>query len=530
MTVQRIRVKLQPGFQEAFVRTPADIAIGGGAAGAGKSYALLYEPAVRYQHIPTFRSVFFRRTYPEITNPGGLRDTSNGLYPLFGAKLSQMDWNFPSKAKIVFRHLQRESDIYSWQGAQIPDIRFDELTHFTATQFFYMMSRNRNPNNDGIVSRIRASCNPDPDSFVAELIEWFIDQEEKLPDGSPNGRYGFPIPERCGQLRYFARKNNEYIWGATAKEVIAKAPELYTGETANTRPKSITFIPGDIYGNKALLRSDPNYLAGLMALPEEDQQKLLFGNWKIRADGLALYNPSAVGSIFTNYPPAGDQMYITADVARFGHDWTVILVWRGWEVIECVVMKENDSPEAVNVIEGLREKHHIMAHHVLVDQNGVGGAVLDLRPDYVGFLNNASAMEDPAIQVKENYKNLKTQCFYRSAERVNRGALKVTLNDDTVTVYESSPSKSGGFNHVINRGCRTKMGGKVVDIREVIKQQLRAIRKEKPDFEGKKQINTKEAQKILLSGWSPDFADCVMMREYFELAPKPLDFGGWDMS
>lgn len=509
-------IRPQAGFQEAFLSSPADIAIGGGAAGAGKSYALLMEP-LRFVNYADFSSVFFRRTYPEIMNPGGLWDTATRLYPDVGARPSDMDWRFRSGAKVVFRHLQRESDIYSWQGTQIPLIGFDELTHFTAPQFWYLLSRNRNPHPNGIRPYIRATCNPDPDSFVAELVEWFIDQDEQSP------RYGYPIPERCGRLRYFTRDGDALVWGDTEAEVIGKAPHLFTGELAGTRPKSLTFIPGDIYSNKALLSSDPGYLANLMAQSEEEKERLLRGNWKVRTDGLNLYDPVAVSGIVTNYPPAGQGRYITGDVARFGHDWTVLMAWHGWEVVELVVMKENDSPEAVRAIEALRQRHQVPAHHVLVDQNGVGGAVLQLRPDYRGFLNNAAALPDPTVGgAKENYYNLKTQCYYRSADRVNAGGVKVTLNDDTVSVYDTAPAASGGMNHVISRGCRTKLGGKIVDVRDLLKADLRAIRKHDPDHEGKKRISTKEEQKILLGGRSPDFGDCLMMREWFELSPAPL--------
>ena len=90
----------QPGFQMAALSTPADIAIIGGGAGGGKTYALLME-ASRHRFNPTFGAVVFRRTYAQITNEGGLWDTSKEMYPLVGAKptpvCSPTSWNlFPS--------------------------------------------------------------------------------------------------------------------------------------------------------------------------------------------------------------------------------------------------------------------------------------------------------------------------------------------------------------------------------------------------------------------------------------------------
>ena len=85
-----------------------------------------------------------------------------------------------------------ETTVYGWQGAQITLICFDELTHFSAHQFFYMVSRNRST--CGVRPYIRATCNPDADSWVADFLTWWIDPES-----------GLPIPERAGVLRYFVR-------------------------------------------------------------------------------------------------------------------------------------------------------------------------------------------------------------------------------------------------------------------------------------------------------------------------------------
>src|SRR5579859_2373652 len=93
----------QPGPQEMFLATPADICVYGGSAGGGKSYGLLLE-ALRHIGNSEYGAVIFRRTYPEITNEGGLWDESSGLYPLIGGKPTESppEWTFPSGAKIRF--------------------------------------------------------------------------------------------------------------------------------------------------------------------------------------------------------------------------------------------------------------------------------------------------------------------------------------------------------------------------------------------------------------------------------------------
>jgi predicted phage terminase large subunit-like protein len=256
-------IRPQPGAQEKFLACPADIAIYGGAAGGGKSFGLLMEP-LRHIANKDFGGVVFRRTSPQITNEGGLWDEAGKLYPLLGGdpRIGNLEYHFPTQSCISFRHLQHEATIYDWQGAQVPFIGFDELTHFTKRQFFYLLSRNRST--CGVKRYIRATCNPDADSWVAEFIAWWIDQET-----------GLPIPERAGIIRYFTRVNDTIVWGDSPDALRSKYGE-------KVEPKSATFIPAKLSDNPALLAADPGYLANLMALPLVERERLLGGNWKIR--------------------------------------------------------------------------------------------------------------------------------------------------------------------------------------------------------------------------------------------------------
>lgn len=263
----------QPGQQTQFLSCPADIAIYGGAAGAGKTYGELLEP-LRHINNPAFGAVVFRRTYPEIMNTGGLWDTSHEIYPLFGGKPNRNDktWTFPSGMTVAMRHLQRVQSVYAWQGAQVPLFLFDELTHFAQAQFFYMLTRNRSL--CGVIPYVRGSCNPDPDSWVAKLIGWWIDEDT-----------GFPIVERSGVIRWFVRVGGELKWADSRAEAVA----IDIVGPKQSRPKSLTFIPGTIYDNPALMKGDPNYLSNLLAQDVVTQGRLLAGNWKIRATAGVLF-------------------------------------------------------------------------------------------------------------------------------------------------------------------------------------------------------------------------------------------------
>src|SRR5258707_912882 len=208
-SLARATIAPQPGPQTDFLRTPADICVYGGAAGGGKTVGLILEPLRYVSRVPGFTAVFFRRTTPQVTNPGGLWDESLNFYPQFGGtpRLRAHEWRWPRAGKIKFSHLQFDTTVYDWQGAQITLICFDELTHFTARQFFYMVSRNRST--CGVRPYIRATCNPDADSWVAEFLAWWIDQET-----------GLPIPERAGVLRHFIRVSEKVVWADRPEELM----------------------------------------------------------------------------------------------------------------------------------------------------------------------------------------------------------------------------------------------------------------------------------------------------------------------
>ena len=257
-------VKPQPGPQEQALLSRADILIYGGAAGSGKSWLLVNE-LLRRVHNPGFRAGIFRRTYPQLKGQGGVWDECQEIYRAFGAKMregQELDATFPGGANVAFLHLQHEKTKYDYQGHQFCAICFDELTHFTDTQFWYLVSRNRST--CGIKPYIRATCNPEP-GWVADFLEWWIDQST-----------GYAIPERSGQLRYMIRSGDDIYWADTKEELIEAHPEFKPEDIL-----SVTFICAKLEDNQELLNKDPGYKGRLMALSKIERQRLLDGNWKV---------------------------------------------------------------------------------------------------------------------------------------------------------------------------------------------------------------------------------------------------------
>jgi predicted phage terminase large subunit-like protein len=324
----------QPGPQTAFLASKADIAIYGGSAGGGKTWALLMEP-LRHANNPQFGAVFFRRTLKQVRNEGGLWDESEKLYPLLAAKPNtapDMAWKFPSGASVSFAHLEHEKNKLDWQGAQIPLECFDELTHFTATQFWYLLSRNRSM--CGVRPYVRATCNPDADSWVAKFIAWWIDPIT-----------GFAIPERAGVLRWFVRIGDTIVWADSPEELAHYTAPDENGVPKPIPAKSVTFIPAKLSDNKALMAADPGYLANLMALPTVERERLLGGNWKIRP---------AAGLLFQR---GWCQL---VDAAPAGVQWM-----RGWDLASTPKTEGNDPDGSSGTKIGkLPDGRFIVGHHV----------------------------------------------------------------------------------------------------------------------------------------------------------------------
>lgn len=286
----------QEGPQLEFLLTQADIAVYGGSAGGGKTFALLLE-FLRYVTNPRFGAVVFRRTAEQIRMEGGLWDESQRMYPGFGAtgREQQLDWTFPSGATITFDSLQYEKDKLNFQGAQICGLGLDELTHFSETQFFYLLSRNRSM--CGVHPYVRATTNPDANSWVKRLLAPWLDKE-------------FKDPARSGELRWFIREGGLIRW------VGPETPDA----------KSLTFIRASIYDNRKLLAVDPGYLANLKALALVDRRRLLDGDWDI-VEGGNFFRPEWFRFVSVAPVSAASVRYwdLAASEPKPGRepDWTV---------------------------------------------------------------------------------------------------------------------------------------------------------------------------------------------------------------
>jgi hypothetical protein len=228
-----------------------------------------------------------------------------------------------------------------------------------------------------------------------------------------------------------------------------------------------------------------HYRANLLALDANSRERLLHGNWEYLDDPTILIEYDKIIDSFTNDHVPDGTKYLTIDVARFGSDSTVIGIWSGYRV-KFVQYRGKSVQEVADIIRGLQRELGIPQSQTIADEDGVGGGVVDILK-CKGFVNNSRALINPITHQDENFSNLKSQCYFKLAEYMNEGK-----------IY---------------------MDCKNIVMRESIVQELEQVKQYNMDKDGKRQVLPKDKVKELI-GRSPDFSDTLMMRMWFELAPK----------
>lgn len=218
------------------------------------------------------------------------------------------------------------------------------------------------------------------------------------------------------------------------------------------------------------------YKTQLETLDELSKQRLLFGNWEYDASKDNLIEYDAIINMFAQKGIEG-QKFISCDVARFGSDKTVIMYWEGLHIKTIRTLLKSAVNDVVDEVRQLQQTNGVPLRHIIIDEDGVGGGAKDfLRCQ--GFTNNARALKG------ENYQNLKTQCYYKLAELINKGQIGITCPDINVK------------NHII--------------------EECEQVRTKDADKDNKLQIVPKEIVKDII-GRSPDYSDALAMRMYYEI-------------
>ena len=490
----------QVGFQEKVLACNTDFLLCGGAAGGGKSVALLLSAAYGFTD-EYFRGIFIRNTLKDIKSQGGLVDEAKKIYP---SDLGT--WRETDPAQFIttfgaiteFGHVQdqRMKTIEQiWKGRQLTFIGIDEITGIEFPTFTYLFSRNRSPLS-ALKPRVVATCNPSSTHWIRSFIDWYI------------GEDGFIRKDRAGMVRYFyiaGNKVDSIIWGNSKKEVYDKAaysidPKInkmnHAGGmklTYNDFIKSFTFIEGVLSENKELLGdNNTGYIGSLAMQGDVISAQLLEGNWNVNSEsGEEILSSESLTALFANDPQTRNERYITVDMALKGKDSMVIYVWYGFHLMDAEVVEHCESDAAVTVIKRMQVKHSIGNKNVIYDDGGLGAFLSGMIKGSQSFLFNGK------VKNSENYVNLKSQCFDKMATRIiNKG-------------YSVEPS-------VADRLFRSAGSREKRSLREWLFYERRAFRWDAKSENGKYGLINKPAMRAII-GKSPDYWDAFLMREYPEL-------------
>lgn len=282
-------------------------------------------------------------------------------------------------------------------------------------------------------------------------------------------------------------------WSTIPKVLYTCNPSKNWIYTVFVKPHKEGVLQSDRQFVKSLATDNPYvdeaYINNLRKSDKVTVERLLNGNFEYDDDPARLMEYDSIIDIFTNSFVKTGERFITADIARFGSDKAVIKVWDGFRVIRIVSFNKSALTLLSKTIKDLANEWHIPMSHVICDEDGVGGGVVDIL-GCKGFVNGSKPFDEKTDNPNDDenppqYLNLKSQCYFKLADLINKNGLFI---------------------------CET-------EFKDLIIEELEQVKRHNIDKDGKLAIIPKEKVKELL-GRSPDFSDALMMRMYFELVPK----------
>lgn len=406
----------------------------GGAAGGGKSVLGCYWQLKRRLKYPNTRGVIGRASLKT------LKETT--LQSFFWVCKEQ-----GVKPDVHFKYNQQSNSIHFFNGSVI---LLKDLYQYPS--------------------------DPDFDELGSlEITDAFVDENSQITEKAWNIlksriRYGLDenglIPKILGSCN--PSKNFVYH-------------RFYKPHRDGTLPEDRKFIQALVDDNPDISR---HYKENLLSLDKISKERLLYGNWEYDDDPATLIPYDKIIDSFSNFFVEKGETYLTADVARYGSDCSVYGIWDGYRVKLIRQSKLSVTENAEN-IKRLQSEYNVPSSRVIVDDDGVGGGVVDIL-GCKGFVNNSSPLPNPSDLKAENYRNLKSQCYFMLADKINKSGMYIDCQD--------------------------------VEMREKIIEELEQVKRHNIDKDNKVEIMPKDKVKALI-GRSPDFSDTLMMRMWFDLVP-----------
>lgn len=263
----------------------------------------------------------------------------------------------------------------------------------------------------------------------------------------------------------------------------------YKAGTLQTEIKFIKALPQD---NKKLPKG---YIENLhRILSPSQKERLLFGNWEYDDDPTKLFEINAINDLWTNTVEPSPEKYLVVDAARLGGDFITCGYFEGLDLKKVYYWKKERTNVSADKIKKHASNHGVRHSHILIDEDGVGGGIVDQVENSKGFLNNGSPIQSRQQQrqsdssekatLTRNYGNIKAQCWFMLQELVNAGKFRISDIEPFV--------------------------------KERITEDLEVIKEKVSTSDGKVYIISKKEIEALL-GRSTDFGDILMMRMWWEL-------------
>lgn len=235
--------------------------------------------------------------------------------------------------------------------------------------------------------------------------------------------------------------------------------------------KKVKFVQAltsdNIYNNEV-------YVESLNSLDFHLRARLLNGDWDFNDSDYQLFNYDALQNAFYN-----DQIdklgetYISADIANTGSDRTVICIWKGWSCIKMDILSKQDTVSVANRIKELKNLYNVKINNIIIDSSGLGVGVSDILKGSVKYIGGEKALNN------EKYRNIKSQLYFRFAEKVNSNLVCFNFDYDEKLIFEFLAVRKDFKNDLFS-----------IETKDKIKQSL---------------------------GYSPDMADALYLRAYFDI-------------
>jgi len=421
---------LNNGSQTNAYQCKSKIVLYCGNRGNGKTHLIL-SIILQFLQIAEYRCVYMRKEIKDATGGGGIVDASKGVFSQFGQYLesqANMFWRFASGARASFMNYSATLKEFmdAIQGKEWAHIFIDEITHLDEEKFNALFANLRTTY--GIKTQIFGTCNADADSWIANLIEWWIDPET-----------GYHIPERDGKERFFFQFGNnitEAIWGDTREEVFELAKEYIMpfwdkGMDKHNSPldviMSISVFEGKMSENEYLMRSGGGggeYLGQLLKGSTEMKNRYARACWKKLDVGDSIISEGDMFRFFNTAEQRNGTKYASMDVAGEGNDKVILWIWDGLHICNVYMAKGLKAKTLVEWTMRHLGQEGVAEQNFIYDAVGVGFAFSGYFDNAKKFISNAAVSEGSKVEgvdkkMMKVYANAKAELIGKFLEVLN---------------------------------------------------------------------------------------------------------------